>query len=152
MRKSIFWLNFRRFLGNLTKAVTFLMHYNELHHWSKFQANLTIFQWVISKKPPKSGLKLYFLLVGNIWNFKTRELQIRHKWNLTQICINWTPLIYQNIRVSINGQVRRGGDAFKKPPENAMKLRESQLLHHLKRTQTMLKRRGFLLPSITIWL
>ena len=22
----------------------------------------------------------------NIWNFKTGELQIRHKWNLTQIC------------------------------------------------------------------
>ena len=22
----------------------------------------------------------------NTWNFKTGELQIRHKWNLTQIC------------------------------------------------------------------
>ena len=35
-----------------------------------------------------------------------------------------TPLIYQKIRVSMNGWV---GGATKKPPENAMKLRESQL-------------------------
>ena len=37
-----------------------------------------------------------------------------------------------------------GGGASKKPPENAMKLRESRLSHHLKPTQIMLKRRGFL--------
>ena len=38
-----------------------------------------------------------------------------------------------------------GGDrgTSKKPPENAMKLRESRLSHHLKPTQIMLKRRGF---------
>ena len=29
----------------------------------------------------------------NIWNFKTGELQIRHKWNLAQICTSWIPLI-----------------------------------------------------------
>ena len=32
-----------------------------------------------------------------------------------------------------------------KTPENAMKLRESQLLHHLKPTQIILKGRGFLI-------
>ena len=37
----------------------------------------------------------------------------------------------------------RGGEASKKPPENAMKVRESRLLHHLKPTQIMLNRRGF---------
>ena len=42
------------------------------------------------------------------------------------------------MRVSINGRV---GGASKKPPENAMKLRESRLSHHLKPTQIMLKRR-----------
>ena len=36
-----------------------------------------------------------------------------------------------------------GEGASKKPPENAMKLRESRLSHHLKPTQIMLKRRGF---------
>ena len=36
-----------------------------------------------------------------------------------------------------------GGGASKKSPENAMKLGESQLLHHLKPIQIMLKRRGF---------
>ena len=36
-----------------------------------------------------------------------------------------------------------GGGATKKPPENAMKLRESRLSHHLKPIQIMLKRRRF---------
>ena len=36
------------------------------------------------------------------------------------------------MRVSINGRV---GVTFIKPPENAMKLRESRLSHHLKPTQ-----------------
>ena len=44
------------------------------------------------------------------------------------------------MRGSIN---ERMGGAFKKPPENAIKLRESQLSHHLKPTQIMLKRKRF---------
>ena len=36
-----------------------------------------------------------------------------------------------------------GGDATNKPPENALKLKESQLLHHLKPTQIMLNRTRF---------
>ena len=106
------------------------MHYNTLHYWSKFQTNLTTFQWITSKKPLRSSQKLYF----------TQELQIRHKWNLAQIFITWTPLIYQNMRVSITG---REGGTLKKPPENAIKLRESWLSHYLKPTQIVLKRRGF---------
>ena len=35
------------------------------------------------------------------------------------------------------------GTQPKHPPENAMKLREPQLLYHLKPTQKMLKTRGF---------
>ena len=35
------------------------------------------------------------------------------------------------------------GGATKKSPENAMKLRESRLSHHLKPIQKMQKRRGF---------
>ena len=34
------------------------------------------------------------------------------------------------------------GGATKKPPENAIKLRESQLSHHLEPIQIMLNRRG----------
>ena len=34
------------------------MDYIALHHWSKFKMNLTTFQWVTSKKPPRSSLKL----------------------------------------------------------------------------------------------
>ena len=44
------------------------------------------------------------------------------------------------MRVSINERV---GVASIKPPENTMKLRESRLLHHLKPTQIMPKRKGF---------
>ena len=40
----------------------------------------------------------------------------------------------------MNGRVR---GATKKPLENAMKLRESRLSHHLKPIQMMLKRRKF---------
>ena len=36
-----------------------------------------------------------------------------------------------------------GRGAFKKPPENVNKLRESRLSHHQKPTQIMLKRREF---------
>ena len=48
---------------NKIKIVTCLMHYVALPYWSKCQTNLTIFQWLTSKKLPRSSLKLYFLLV-----------------------------------------------------------------------------------------
>ena len=41
------------------------MHYSALHYWLKFQTNLTTFKWVTSKRPPKSSLKLYFLMISN---------------------------------------------------------------------------------------
>ena len=51
------------------------MYYVTLHHWSKFQTDLTTFQWVTSKKPPKSSLKLYFLLktfeISKLQNYKS---------------------------------------------------------------------------------
>ena len=43
-----------------------------LHHWSKFQTNLTPFGGVILKKPPKSSLKSTFLLLPQhlkVYNF-----------------------------------------------------------------------------------
>ena len=55
------------------KTVICLMHYNALHHWSKFQTNLTTFQWVKSEKPPRSSLKLYFLL-ARIETFEISKL------------------------------------------------------------------------------
>ena len=47
----------------------------------------------------------------------------------------------QNMSVSINGRVGMG--AIKNQPENAIKLRESSLLHHLKPIQITPNRRGF---------
>ena len=51
------------------------MHYVTLHHWSKFETNLTTFQWVTSKKPPRSSLKLYLLLktfeISKLDNYKS---------------------------------------------------------------------------------
>ena len=34
------------------------MHYVTLHHWSKFQTNLTTFQWVTSKKTAQKQPKI----------------------------------------------------------------------------------------------
>ena len=62
-QKIIFLAQFQVFFKNKMKTIMSLMHFNALHHWSKFQTNLTTFQWVTSKKPPKSNLKLHFLLV-----------------------------------------------------------------------------------------
>ena len=46
------------------------MHYFGLHQWSKFKTNLTTFQGVTSKKPHKSSLKWYFLLVRKHLKFE----------------------------------------------------------------------------------
>ena len=53
-----FLAQFQVFFKNEMETVICLMHYNTLYHWSKFQTNLTTFQWVTSKKPPRSSLKL----------------------------------------------------------------------------------------------
>ena len=58
------------------ETIICLMHYNALHHWSKFETKLT-FQCVKTKKPPRSSLKLYFLLVRKhlkFQNLKTTNL------------------------------------------------------------------------------
>ena len=34
------------------------MHYVALHHWLKFQMNLTTFRWVTSKKPDQRQPKI----------------------------------------------------------------------------------------------
>ena len=67
-----------------------------------------------------------------------------NKSHINETCPNMYHLNTFNIpkHEGINKNWRVGG-ASKKPPENAMKLRESQLLHHLKPTQIMLKRKGF---------
>ena len=61
--KISFLAQFQVLFKNKIKTVPSLMHYDALHHWSKFQTNLTILQWATSKKPTRSSLKLYFLLV-----------------------------------------------------------------------------------------
>ena len=43
--------------------VTYVIYYLALHHWSKFQKNLTIFGGVMAKKPTRSSLKSNFLLL-----------------------------------------------------------------------------------------
>ena len=46
------------------------MHYFALYRWSKLKTNLTTFQGVTYKKPPRSNLKWYFLLVGKHSKFE----------------------------------------------------------------------------------
>ena len=73
--KVVFLAQFEVFFKNKIKTITYLMHYVALHHWSKFQTNLTTFQWVTSKKPPRSSLKLYLLLktfeISKLENYKS---------------------------------------------------------------------------------
>ena len=59
----------------------------------------------VKKTTQKQPKIVTFYWYENIGNFKTRELQISHKLNLAQICISWTPLIYQNMRVPMNERV-----------------------------------------------
>ena len=61
----------------------------------------------------------------NIWNFKTGELQVIHKWNLAQTCTRWIPLVQQKWGCQWMGGC--GGGATKNPPENVMKLRGTWL-------------------------
>ena len=80
-QKIGFLVQFQVFFKNKIKTITYLMHYVTLHHWLKFQTNLTTFQWVTSKKLPRSSLKLYLLLkkfeISNLENYK---LNINGVW------------------------------------------------------------------------
>ena len=133
-KMCFFFAQFQVFVKNKIKTVTCLMHYNPLHHWSNIQTNLTIFQWVTYKKPPRSSLKLYLLLVWK--HLRTTKLK-NYKSDINGTWPRYVPPdIYQNMRVSMNGQM--GVSATKKPPENAMKLKESWLSHHLKKVYKMI--------------
>ena len=74
-QKNGFLTQFQVFCKNKIKTITCLMHYVTLHHWSKFETNLTTFQWVTFKKPPRSSLKLYLLLktfeISKLDNYKS---------------------------------------------------------------------------------
>ena len=130
--ENCFLAEFQVFFKNKIKTVTCLMHYVALHHWSKFQINLTKFWWVTSKKPTRSSLKLCFWLVWkhikfqNLWtaNRDVNETYSRyappeHLWYIKN----------EKIRVQMNGWM---GVQRKKAPENVMKLRKYWLWHHLK--------------------
>ena len=90
------------------------MHCVTLHHWSKFQTNLTTFPGVKSKKLPRSSLKLYLLLVWKHLKFRNYKSDLNETWP------RYVPAEY--LEYNKNGQVE-GGGATKKPPENALKLR-----------------------------
>ena len=51
-------INFQVFFKNKIKTIACLMHYVALHLWSKFQTNLTTFQWVRSKKTAQKQPKI----------------------------------------------------------------------------------------------
>ena len=48
------------------------MHYNALRHWSKFHTSLTTFQWVTSKKSPRSTK---IVLYAGMKTFEISKLQ-----------------------------------------------------------------------------
>ena len=120
-QKIGFLARFQVFFNNKTKTMTSLMLYVTLHHWLKFQTNLTTFQWVMPQKPVRSSLKLYLLLK----TFEISKLE-NYRSDINEL----GPDMYQlntfnttKMRVSMNGQVRGWGAQPRKPSENAMKLR-----------------------------
>ena len=58
-----------------------------LHHWSKFQSNLTQFGGVIPKKPPTSILKSTFLVLR-------KHLQINNLATTNAILMKLTTIMY----------------------------------------------------------
>ena len=50
-----FLAQFLPFFKTTRTNMPYLMHYLTLHHWSKFQTNLTSFEGVLHGKPPKIG-------------------------------------------------------------------------------------------------
>ena len=49
------WTDFLPFFKTTRKTIPYLLHYFTLHHWSKFQSNLTSFEGVLHWKQPKTG-------------------------------------------------------------------------------------------------
>ena len=104
------YLNFRCFLRIKQKTVTCLMHYDALHYWSKFQNNLSTFQWFTSSW---SSSKLYFLLVWKSFIcsiFLNKILQHpkinsasapEGSWSLSVIWIEWIRLLQVNLATLI---------------------------------------------------
>ena len=82
------------------------MHYVTFHHLSKFQTNLSTFQWGTSKELPRSSLNLYALL--KIFEFSKLE---NYKSDINETWPRYVPSGYLNItkmRVSMNGRVEGG--------------------------------------------
>ena len=103
-QKISFFAQFQVFFKNKIKSITCLMHYVALHHWSKLQTNLITIQWVTSKKPPRSSLKLYLLL---LW----KHLKFQNSRTTNQTWMKLGPYMYQlntfnipKMRVSIMGE------------------------------------------------
>ena len=105
------------------------MHSFVLHHCSKFQTILITFQGVTFKKPPRSTVKWYFLLVRKLLKEKTREMYVRCELNLHDICTISTPFIFQKMKVSRRNRYAGGGGRgpYKKPSKNDMKLTKFRL-------------------------
>ena len=103
-QKISFFAQFQVFFKNKIKSITCLTHYVALHHWSKLQTNLITIQWVTSKKPPRSSLKLYLLL---LW----KHLKFQNSRTTNQTWMKLGPYMYQlntfnipKMRVSIMGE------------------------------------------------
>ena len=128
-RKLGFSAQFRPFLNSKIKTLTYLMHYLALHHWWKFQTNLSTSEGVRSKNTTKSSLKSYFLLLQKHLKFGNSGTT-----NLIWMKLTWYKYHLNTFHLVQTEAVNRraGGGAFKKPPNQAMILSKTWIYYHLK--------------------
>ena len=123
--KTVFLSEFPPFLDSTIRIVTYIIQYLVLLYWSTFQAHLSPFWGVMAKKRPKISLKSYFLLLP-------KHLKFENSGTKNHTCIKLGPDMYHlnTFLLPRNGGVNQwvwGGDAYKKPPKNAIKLPQSPL-------------------------
>ena len=147
-QKIGFWAQFQLFFKNKIKIVTCLMHYVALHYWWKCQTNLTTFQWVTPKKPLRSSLKLYFLLVWK--NLKFQDLKTTNN-ETNKTWPRYVPLYTFNIPKNEGVNEWIGGGRNQKTTRKCHEIKRISTLTSSKTSLENGKEMGiFSLPSITI--
>ena len=92
------------FCKNKTNTIICLTHSNALHHWSNFQTKLTTFQWVTSKKPPRSSLKFYFLLVWNYLKFQNSKNSLINFVRILWFVCNLGLVLFDSQKDKVSGK------------------------------------------------
>ena len=87
IQKNVFLASFLGIFRTIYKTVLHMIVCSAMHHWSKFQKNLTTFGGVKLKNTPKSSLKSTFLVA---W----KHLKIHNSGTTNAILMKLTKIMY----------------------------------------------------------